>query len=723
MAISAKDPQLEDFYSEIMDDVGVTAGAMGTVVIRAFTQRMCDFLIEQEGQVEDLTVAHFSGIWGNAGLQLDAWHYEETSGDLTLVVTDFGSADVVETIGLTEVKDKFDKVLRFFRCAGADSFMGKLEETEEAYDAAVFIHDCDKQIARVRFILITNKVLGQRVSDEKLKELASRSSRPCEYTVWDLSRYYEATRTLRKQEDIEIDCCNVEKDGLPFLKAPDATSDEYSAYLLMVPGECLFDWYRRYTDRLLEQNVRTFLQSKGKVNQGIRKTIIGAPSRFFAYNNGIAATAEAVELNESGTRIVRIKNLQIVNGGQTTASIYSAANKFDVRLGAIAVQMKLIVVKSTHVEEMVHKISRFANSQNAIKATDLASNDRFQLLMQKFSRTITANPKSAATHGYRWFYERMKGQYANLIATQSSPAAMRRIQEMYPKQFVFNKSDMAKYFLTWDMQPWHVAKGGEKCFQAFKAQRFGSGEEVSGHEYTEKWKSNDAEGNPQFCEYYYKELVAKAIMFRMLDKGMMKQEWCRGYKAQIVTYTLSVFHHLLFRAGLILNLVKIWDRQEVAPAVQTYLFGLAKRVNAEIFNTSNGLDIGEMCKNKELWEHLKKAFGKQEIPDNVRCECADKTVIRTAREISIEKQRKVNGEECLKRVLSTEIRVWNELCFWAEHHREEKCVTASKLEILHSRISHPQLLTKDEGKKLVKFWAELNDAGFPYGPTSDVTEE
>ncbi|MEZ5461921.1 AIPR family protein [Dokdonella sp.] len=149
------------------------------------------------------------------------------------------------------------------------------------------------------------------------------------------------------------------------------------------------DLYEKFGARLLETNVRGFLSERGKVNRGIRSTIQNSPQMFFAYNNGLTATASSVELDEDNSRILDIKDLQIVNGGQTTASLFWARKKHKADLGSVSVQMKLSVIPDSlgdSFDEIVGKISEYANSQNKVSEADLSANRGFHREMEKISR-------------------------------------------------------------------------------------------------------------------------------------------------------------------------------------------------------------------------------------------------------------------------------------------------------------------------------------------------
>lgn len=96
------------------------------------------------------------------------------------------------------------------------------------------------------------------------------------------------------RETIEIDF--QEKYNLTVPCIENSASEKYSVYLAIISGELLAALYDEYRDRLLEKNVRSFLQVKGAVNKGIRDTLRDEPEMFLAYNNGISVTAEGVEI-------------------------------------------------------------------------------------------------------------------------------------------------------------------------------------------------------------------------------------------------------------------------------------------------------------------------------------------------------------------------------------------------------------------------------------------
>jgi hypothetical protein len=336
--------------------------------------------------------------------------------------------------------------------------------------------------------------------------------------------------------------------------------------------------------------VRTFLQFRGSVNKGMRNTIMNEPKMFFAYNNGITATAEAIETDiENGSaRIKQIKNLQIVNGGQTTASLYTALIKSKADLEHVYVQMKLTIVPSEQLEQVVPKISEYANTQNKVNAADFFSNHPFHLRIEDFSRRLWAPSIEGGLKDTHWYYERTRGQYANAQASLTN-AQKKEFLNQNPRMQMFSKTDLAKFHYSWEKQPHIVSLGAQKNFAKFAS------------DISKDWGDNEQ----QFNESYFKELIAKAIIFRFLDKAVMKQTWYGGYKANIVTYSIAKFSELITATGKQLDLLFIWKRQRLTEATQTHLLGIAKVVNDCIQDTPDGItNVTEWCKKPQCWVNV-----------------------------------------------------------------------------------------------------------------------
>jgi hypothetical protein len=307
---------------------------------------------------------------------------------------------------------------------------------------AQLIHNQRSQLSHVRLFLFTDGLTTLQTKKNQEVNGVNYS-----YNIWDLRRTCRCVTSGQKREAIEINFQTQYDSVIPCLAMPESQAD-YSAYVAIIPGKILCKIYGEYGSRLLERNVRSFLQAKGSVNKGIRQTILREPHRFLAYNNGISATAEAVKLVDlpnGGQGIAEIRDLQIVNGGQTTASLYQAVRKDKADISGIYVQTKLTVVDCDRMDEIVPLISRYANSQNKVNEADFSANDPFHIRVEELSRTIWAPAVDGTQHQTRWFYERARGQYADAKNRESTPAKQKAFTLTHPNAQKFTKTDLAKF--------------------------------------------------------------------------------------------------------------------------------------------------------------------------------------------------------------------------------------------------------------------------------------
>jgi AIPR protein len=372
----------------------------------------------------------------------------------------------------------------------------------------------------------------------------------------------------------------------------------------VIPAEILASLYGKYGARLLEQNVRSFLQARGKVNQGIRTTILSEPQMFFAYNNGITATAQDVQITagDGGLQIAGIRDLQIVNGGQTTASLFHTRRKDKVGLKDIFVQMKLSVIDSAESELVVPRISEYANTQNRVNAADFFSNHPFHIRIETFSRRLWAPAQQGAQRETRWFYERARGQYADAQA-KLSPPEQRRFKAENPKPQMFTKTDLAKFENVWDDHPKWVNLGAQKNFARYAGR--------IGKEWT---KSPDG-----FNEFYFRRAIARGILFRATEKLVSDQLWYNGgYRANIVAYAIACLNEVCRRLDKSIDFSKVWNLQSLPPRLQEAIVIAAKHVNDDIVHPPAGIsNISEWCKKDQCWTQLQGTLDKLQaaLPD------------------------------------------------------------------------------------------------------------
>ena len=533
-------------YQEFWDDLFLEADQSGCPQQEAFF-KLYSRTAAEAGECTDLTYTPARKD-GRGGYQIDGYALEKDAEELFIAVCDFRNGSE-ETLNVVQIEALLHRVKAFLELAVTSDFISGIEEASPAFEAAYPVYENLGGIRRIRIIVFSNARLAARRPPMPLDEIIGR---PAVFSVLDFTRFDALKRSLGRVEPIEIDIVQLNGSPLPALRVH--TDDGgYSAYLVAIPGALLASIYSLYGARLLEQNVRTFLQAKTKVNRGIIETAVSVPEMFFAYNNGITATASQIEVNSQGgsCEIASIKNLQIVNGGQTTASVLYAKDRSGADLGRVQVAMKLSVVNEERIDEIVPKISRFANTQNKISEADFFSSHAFHLKLEQISRRLIAPPKPGFLSGSKWFYERARGQYKDQLA-YGTAATRNRFEHEFPKDQVIDKTEVAKYELSFLCKPNVVSLGEQKCFVEFTSQ------------IGKSWAQSDA----SFDDEWFRRSVAKAIVFRWTDRMVATSDWYkanRGYKAQIVTYTIAWLVSHLYRARKAeISLEAVWSNQAVS---------------------------------------------------------------------------------------------------------------------------------------------------------------
>ncbi len=582
-------PDLEEAFGRFWEDLLFEAEASAEPQAAAFF-RLYSKLAAENGDCIDLTYTPARNE-GRGAYQVDGFALERERGDLFLAISDFRSGRELETLNAAQIDTLFGRVRRFCELAVQPAFINAVEETSPSFQAAWPIYDGQRQIKRVHLVAFSNARLSTRRKPEMAGEVLGV---PLVCSVLDFARYAGILSAKGGVEPIEIDVTDINGTPLPCLPAH-SIDGEHTSYLVAVPGTFLAEIYGLYGAKLLEQNVRTFLQARTKVNAGIIKTLETAPEMFFAYNNGLTATAAGITtaaLPGGGLGIASIENLQIVNGGQTTASILYASDsqRKDRRadLSRVFVQMKLSVVNPDRLDEVVPLISRYANTQNKISEADFFSSHPVHLVLERISRSQSAPPKAGSLSGTKWFYERARGQYHDRLA-YGTAAERKRFELEFPREQFIDKTDLAKFEVTFECRPHIVSRGAQKCFLEY-AEKVGKA-----------WEMSEA----RFNEHWFRAVVAKAIVFRGVDKLVGRSGWYqqdRGYKAQIVTYAIAWLVHHLQARGQEISLDVIWQRQELPAEIADALAQIAPKVADTIKNTPPAMkNVGEYCKQQACW--------------------------------------------------------------------------------------------------------------------------
>ncbi|KZY40861.1 hypothetical protein A3733_22930, partial [Pseudoalteromonas shioyasakiensis] len=475
----------------------------------------------------------------NKYMKIDGYSWNPLEKTLSGIITDYEDLEDILTITKTDLVKLGKNVSRFLEKIDDEVFLNSLEESTDrviANSMNFYLPD----VLKFRVVVLSTRKLSDRVKKVAIEEIRNK---PTSIEIWDLERLKTLSESGTENEPFSIDFLNI-CNGLHNL--PANTEDEGThTYLCVMPGKVLSEIYDEFGQRLLEANVRTFLDFRSSVNNGIRRALLTEPENFFAYNNGLTCTATNVEFSDvGGGRVIsKLDNLQIVNGGQTTASIYFAPREKggigdrlykDIDLDKVFVQMKLTVIHDEDkIENLKSRISQYANTQNSIQKSDLVSNHPFHRNLEKLALSI---PMPAGESGLstKWFYERARGQYTTRSRALTK-AQKERFMLEFPKSQKFSKTDMAKYENTWRMNPHEVKKGAQANLKLL-------GEVIS-----EEYDKDDT----QYKHVFYRELIAKAILFKNADSTIIKSDWYKeekGFKAEAVTYTLAFLRYLLIQS-------------------------------------------------------------------------------------------------------------------------------------------------------------------------------
>ncbi len=574
------DQTAEEFFHDFRQETLADAEANSTYQLEAFMEAVSTELIET-GFIEGFEHCHYRAP---RGIRVDGYWFND-EGALDIFVADFDCRRELETLTRTDVDAAFKRVVNFFEA----SLQGTLEPdvTTPEYGLVRQIADRRATLRQVNFYLTSERVLSDRFQAFPESEVGGIRAT---YHIWDIARFQRQRSSRGHKEPLDIDFVEMFGNGINCLPA-NLGSDSYQSYLIVMPAPILAALYDRYSARLLEQNVRTFLQARAQVNKGIRATIMNEPQMFFAYNNGITATAQEVEtrMTDSGLQIIRMTDLQIVNGGQTTASLFHTQRRDKADLSGIFVQMKLSVIDSEQSEMVVPRISEYANTQNRVNAADFFSNHPFHVRMAEFSRRIWAPAQQGAQRETKWFYERARGQYVD-AQSKLTAAEQKRFRAEYPKTQMFTKTDLAKFENVFDDHPRWVNLGSQKNFARY-ALRIGK-----------EWeKSSDG-----FNEFYFKRAIARGILFRATEKLVSVQPWYNGgYRANIVAYTLSMLGEVAKRRKTTVDYQRIWSAQTIDDVLSEALIIIAAAVNEDIIRPPQGIsNISEWCKREGCWTRL-----------------------------------------------------------------------------------------------------------------------
>ncbi len=571
--------EVQELLNERMDMPDEPYPFPESVFTEVMMQHMSDI-----GMTFEPVVCHFDAKVSNANVRLSGYALSDEVDQLDMFVSLYNGSGELQSLPLSEATKAADYCLRFLTMCAEKKLSGKMDESSEAYEFATTVEAAYPSLGQVRVYVLTDRVLNAK---SKLFQSREIQGKTIKLEVMDIERLYRHTSAGKPRDELVVNFEEVAGGALPCVWVPGQMT-EYDYAMTVIPGETLRFVYDKYGPRILEANVRSFLSALGKVNKGIRDTLRHEPERFMAYNNGLVIVADEVHLGRAadGTPgITWLKGMQVVNGGQTTASLYFTKKKHpEIDLSTVRVPAKLIVLRSQDVsneDELIADISRYANSQNAVRQSDLAANHPLHVALENYAQT-TYCPDGEG----RWFYERAAGSYKVLLEREgTTPAKLKRLKASIPPARKITKPDMAKYLCIWAQKPDQVSLGAQKNFVQFmeSVQDF-------------KWESG--EDQPTLDDY--KKMVAKAILFKAATK-LIRPKF-QAFQANIATYTLSL---LALKLGNKINLDMIWNNQDISTQLKEQINTWSSEVHKQLHSSSSGRMVSEWAKKPGCWEWIK----------------------------------------------------------------------------------------------------------------------
>jgi len=593
--------------------------------------------MEDLGLIADSEIVYFEKKLGRANGKLNGFSVSEDGTQLTLITT-ISSGELDEeqrSMPPSEILKAAKAALHIFISA-AKPIHEEMEQSCPERDMFEHIHTTLGNISSIRLLVLVDGATGKLPELDTDKDLPSVT-----LDVWDIERLFRAASSGMAYESIEIDLVEELGAPLPCLQGPDV-NDKHRCYFAIIPGTLLYNLYHIHGPRLLELNVRSFLQARGKVNRGIRDTLQNEPNRFLAYNNGISATVEALELTgDNAPSISKIKGLQIVNGGQTMASIHRAKDRDKFDLTEVYVQAKITCIDTDAVDELVPMISRFSNTQNKVNETDFSANHPFHVAFQQLSERVWAPGEVT-----RWFYERARGQWEVARNREgTTPARLRAFDARTPRSHKIDKNYLAKSINAWVELPNIVSLGGQKCFVAFMKtlSSMGAG-----------WEPD---------EEYYRNAIAKIIIFKKAEK-IARQIGFSAYRANAVCYTVAM---IAYRTAGRIKLNHIWANQDTSDLLEETMSNWMPVIHEELVDSSEGRNVTEWCKKKECWALIQSMD--LEFPSGFEDELAEGQPLPNVGRFSERKgaKEKVLSQEERERqakVMKLGVTEWQELITW-----------------------------------------------------------
>ena len=726
-----------EMYEEIQNEAKINITDPTTEFLNFYTNNL--ITAEEILEFEEYDI-ELSGK-NNRKAKIDGYSYDKMDRTISLYYADYEQNDELQTLTNTKIEQCKNRVLAFLDFTFNDFIKNEVEESSAAYQLSEEIKLISKNATKIKIVIFSDSILSKAVKNIAVADYLDKK---VEISIWDIERIYNLYKSSLQREDLNINLNDYTINSIPCIKAIEDADNKYTSYLGVINGKLLADLYIDHGSRLLEGNVRSFLSVRGKINKAIRNTIKDDPEIFFVYNNGIACTATDAIIKNSynGLEIKGLTNFQIINGGQTTASIANAVlqDKIDDKVANISVPMKLTVLhansinddtilkeqkknpynefnkeefdkmsieqkRNIYVDNLTASIARYANSQNKVDESDFFSNHPYHVRFEELSRKNYAPPVDGSPISTVWFYERAKGQYVQ-EQMKLTPAQRKNFAKKYPKNQKIKKIDLAKFLMTYYQHPDIVSRGNQYNMRIFA--------ELIGKE----WKAD--KNKTKYNSFYFKKCIALTIMFKQTEKIVSSAKWYeKAYRANIVTYTLSSLFYMIEKdcTEYELNYNKIWNAQnlysELREQIEDLAYVVFRYINDDsVPRTTN--NIGEWCKKQACWEFAKKLMNKGEwrLNNNFIYTLDEKSKIEDIAHKEAKNQKENDNIKYQTEVINLGDDYWKSALRWG---MEMKLLSETDISFLKSATNFRKKIPSDKQCPMIlRIRQRLIDEGFRY---------
>ena len=690
----------QEFRKDFIEEIKANAVATGEGSCASFVAAFARYLQEAE-YLLDFTASFFEGTGkNNRKLRVDGYAYDEFDSTMSLIIADYNGLEAERTLAKTQANQLQERLVYFIGDAQNTPLHREVEMSRPCSDLVDLLREKKSEIRKFQLLIFTTAHISTTISKLEMDDI---NGIPSECQIWDIDRLFKVCGSDTGRNIIEIDFKQHCENGIPCLEASNAATDDFKSYLCIIPGTLLADVYDKYGSSLLEGNVRSFLSTKVAVNKKIRFTIQQCPERFFAYNNGISATAMNIKIESTpqGQFLVFARDFQIINGGQTTASLSNSRYRDKADISAIFVQMKLTVIEGALDDEkasqLVQNISKSSNSQNKVSDADFFSTHPFHVRMERCSQRLFAIATGGSQYDTKWFYERARGQYLQR-QMRLTTAEKRRFLLQNPKNQLITKTDLAKVRNTWKGLPHIVSRGAQTNFAEF-AQII-----------SEEW--NEQDDGIVFGDKYFQETVALCLIFRYTEIMVTAQSWYQsGYRANIVTYTIALLNKLIKSQfpKKDLDLMGVWTRQVIPDAVKKSLIELSALVYEKLTDPLRLVEnVTQWCKREGCWNSVLTI--KYTLPDEIKNYFVGQEKIRSTMREAKADQRIVSDAEIMTKIIEILPTQWQNATVFATNKR---LVSSDEMTALHIATQIPNKIpTPVQCKKLLAVIERLQEEGF-----------